>query len=138
MPRILILEDDAEIAFNLSELLSEEGHETDWHRTAGEAREALEHGRFDLLICDIYIYKGGKIVADGGLALIGWIRNAVFSESHAWLQGFPIIAISGATSLPGNHNILEIAESVGADYSLRKPVKNIELFGTINKALNLA
>lgn len=135
MAKILVMEDEAEFAFHLSDILSLHEHEMVWCRTATEAREALEDQRFDLLISDIYIYKGGKIVSDGGLALIGWIRNAVFSKEYAWLQGFPVIAISGATKLPGNQNILQVAQSVGANYALAKPITDQALLETLDQAL---
>lgn len=135
MAKILVLEDDAELAMELSALLSEQGHDVDWQRMAGEARNALDRHRYDLLICDIYIYRDGKIIPDGGLALIGWIRTAAYTPDCAWMKGLPIIAISGATRLPGNEHILNIAKTIGADHTIAKPFNETALLRIVEEAL---
>ncbi len=133
MARILIMEDDAAVAFELSDLLSVNGHDVEWHRSAAEARIALTDSEFDLLISDIYVFRDGEVIPDGGISLIGWIRMAARSPEHKRLRNLPIIAISGATHLPGNEVILKVAESVGATCSFEKPIPDDKLLEKIGE-----
>lgn len=136
MAQILLLEDDSAFAFALTTALERAGHDVRWCRTGSSARMAFEEERFDLLICDIFIYQDDRIVADGGLALIGWVRHSKVSPGYEWLEGFPIIAMSGAGDMPGNENILRFAKGVGADLCLAKPFEESELLEQIETLLS--
>ena len=67
--------------------------------------------------------------------MIGWIRTSALNPDYGWMLDLPIIAISGATRLPGNQNILDIAKTVGADYGLAKPFSDNTLLGTVADAV---
>ncbi|MEM1383099.1 MAG: response regulator [Pseudomonadota bacterium] len=135
MASILIMEDDAEFAFGLRDLLEMEGHEVRWSRGATEALEVLKQTKIDLVITDIYIYHDGRIVRDGGISLIGGMRQIGSGIGYKSPRNTPVIAITAASSYPGNAHILDTAQSVGAQYALAKPFSDKELLDLVVEAL---
>lgn len=120
MARILLMEDDFDQAFLYAEYLRKKGHEVIHMETAHAALEALEVERFDLVITDIFVRSGAASLPDGGLTLIGRLRNQeVLRLDRA--PRLPVIAISGgyATAQP---DVLTLARSMGADTCIKKPV----------------
>ena len=71
MKRIFLVEDDREIAKNLSLLLHAEGFMTAHAKTKAEASEKLAEQKFDLALVDISLPDGN------GYAVCRWIRQAV-------------------------------------------------------------
>lgn len=130
--RILIMEDDTEQAYELSELLTSNGFDVAWERSAHGAKNALLSDRFDLVITDIYIFQDGRVIPDGGIVLIGWMRAMNGASDRGHIAKTPILAISGAAAHRGNEYILNIAESVGADHSMRKPIEDDALLSVVS------
>ncbi|MEM0987400.1 MAG: response regulator [Pseudomonadota bacterium] len=135
MAHILIMEDDVDQAYELSNILTEAGHDVIWRSNAADARAALETERFDLLIADIYVHRRGQPLPDGGISLIGWMRNAIADPVRAWMAEVPVIAISGAVNLRGNEYILNIARSIGATATMAKPIVTEELCALVSEQL---
>lgn len=136
MPRILILEDDADFAAILSLDLEDAGYDVVVEVTGEAALERLSAESFDLLITDIHIWKEGRPTGDGGLLLTGRLRNFPALQSGGRLVGLPIIAISGAVGRPGQSNILNAAMSVGADAVLAKPFEAEEMRALVARLID--
>lgn len=124
---ILLMEDEVDQASILSDALGGWGYDVTIAYEFDDAMAALDHGRFDLLIADIYIKKEGSFGAEGGFLLIGRLRNPQNTGSRAWMRKVPIIAITGAAQFPGQADILKSAKSIGADAAMQKPVKMNDL-----------
>lgn len=137
MARVLVMEDDVAHASHIRQALEAVGHDVEWARTASAALDYIRDSPIDLLITDIYIYEAGTMTRDGGIRLIGSIRMPGPTAPFPELRDIPIIAISAAANSIGNPNILRIAESVGADYSLPKPFTSSELVSTVWLALQV-
>lgn len=56
--RVLLVEDDEDVRVTLSAVLSQHGHTVSTAATAGQARSALESGRFDVVIADLRLDDG--------------------------------------------------------------------------------
>lgn len=135
MAAILVLEDDDLQRVRISEILTDAGHDVFACSTADETRAQLAQERYDLLVTDIFIYEHGSVVPDGGISLIGWIRNSRAASGLEWIREMPILAISGATARPGQRFILATASTVGADDSLSKPFRPPELLKKVGDLL---
>src|SRR5688572_12845472 len=114
--RILIVEDDAELGFELAEALVEAGYEVE---RCGDGREALErlgHDPLpDLIVLDLLLP-----------VLDGWefrLRQREFARYAA----IPVLAISAESSAR--------AAAIDSDYFLSKPFTSERLLQTVNTAL---
>ncbi len=136
MARILIMEDDEDQAFLLSEFLSGEGHTVSTSASGQEALDKLEDEKPDLLITDVFVRKGGTMVPDGGLLLISRVRFPGNTAERAWMRKLPIIAITGGASYPGQANLLTTLEDMGANRSFRKPIDLKELGSAVRELLH--
>ncbi len=67
--RILIAEDDLDVADLLALLLEDQGHEVKVAADGQLAVEALQGGEFDLLICDLWMPRMD------GLAVLDWCQS---------------------------------------------------------------
>ena len=131
MARILILEDDEALGALLVRMLERAGHSIKHCRDGGSALTALKAEPFRLLISDLIIENNGVPVADGGVVLIG--RAQAMRQSENRPMG--ILAISGAVANPLLPDILRVAESVGADRVLPKPIGREALLDTVDEML---
>ncbi len=116
MARILIVDDDEADRIVLSTILERAGHET---FLAGDGREAVSvYGatEIDVVITDL------QMPNVHGLELITLLRD--LSPRPA------IIAISGTGS-----DQLDMAQAIGADVTLTKPVDPHELVGAVAMAV---
>ncbi|MGC3937279.1 response regulator [Roseobacter sp. EG26] len=129
---ILLMEDDADLASVLREVLSEEGHTVTICESATEAFAALEKVQFDLLITDIIVQKNKVPIPDGGISLIARLRGPLNNQLEPWMKKMPIIAVSGAIHNPGMSNLLKISRDLGADITLAKPIDTLDLLHAIN------
>lgn len=120
MCRIVIMEDDMPLGLELAGALRADGHEVKLTTSAEQARGALWHWDYDLLITDVVIRENGRPVSDGGLGLISWVRHTTMTT--AGLNYLPIIAISGEDARLGRSVLLPTANRIGADRVLEKPV----------------
>ena len=134
MAKLLLMEDDTVLAFELAASLKDAGHEVVVTASANEAREKLWHWDIDLLISDIVVRQGDRPVPDGGLSLISWVRYTATNTLE--LQHIPIIAISGEQSRPGMDFILPTAARIGADLILEKPIDISKLLQAITDLLS--
>lgn len=135
MANILIFEDDSDLAALVSEGLSYLGHETATTTDARTAFEWLESGRFDLAIVDIFIKKGNELLPEGGLSLLGRLKNAEFTVEGRNRPKVPIIAVSGAFDRHTYGGLAGHAAHFGADIVLRKPFDHDELMQAVDTLL---
>jgi len=119
-PRILIIEDDAEVRELLSTLLSRAGYEISEACDGVEGIHAFRTDPSDLIITDL-VMPGKE-----GLETIVDLRNE--------FPDLKIIAISGG-GLDGQNNYLNAARLCGATMTFRKPFKNQEIIDAANKLL---
>ena len=59
--RLLIIDDEGSILDFLSLLFQQEGYEVDTARTVEQARHALGHASYDLVLCDVMMPDGNGI-----------------------------------------------------------------------------
>lgn len=135
MAHILIMEDDYDQAFLLSEFLSGRGHRVSTTDSGQKALASLNEEKHDLLITDIFIRKGGQMVPDGGLLLISRLRFPGNVGDKAWMRSLPIIAITGGASLPGQSNLMETLKDFGADRTFAKPLELRKLGVAVSELL---
>lgn len=115
--RVLLVEDDADSAYGLSELLKIEGFEVEVAGSMGSALDTLESAPPpDVLVADLQLPDGD------GLELLARLAPD---------RGFPAIALSGFTS-PSDK-----ASTARAGFArhLAKPVRVRELISAIEEVL---
>ena len=103
-PRVLVMEDDADLRRLYCKALEKAGYDTYCAGTVEEARSKLLQVRFDLFFCDI---------------LMGEERGTDLLRDHAkelFSSGAQVVMISGEARYRG------ICEEMGADFFLEKPV----------------
>lgn len=116
MARILLMEDDLALSYQLSQSLEGAGHTVQTCSSTSTAQEELRAAEYDLLITDVIVKVDGQPVPDGGIGLISWVRR---TKAHS---NMPIIAITGTTRFPGMEHILSTARQIGADIGMEKPI----------------
>jgi CheY-like chemotaxis protein len=133
------MEDDDLQAAVFERALSAEGHQVIVTSGATEAVAYLSEHQVDLIVTDIFVRHENGISADGGILLIGKIRNARFGADPKLpktVSSIPIIATTGVgVSSYSRIDPLESARDLGADYVLRKPIDLDELNMIVNNAL---
>jgi DNA-binding response OmpR family regulator len=116
MKRIFLVEDDREIAKNLSLLLHAEGFMTTHAKTKAEASEKLAEQKFDLALVDISLPDGN------GYAVCTEIREQ---------QDIPVIFLTAS----GDEASVVTGLNMGADDYITKPFRPRELAARIRTAL---
>lgn len=66
MARVMVMDDDVNLALEIASALKGGGHEVVVAHSASEARSELWHWDFDLLITDMIVRRDGRPVPDGG------------------------------------------------------------------------
>lgn len=122
MPRILIVEDDAQIRVMLEETLQQEGYETRVAHNGAEALASYLDARADLVVTDILMPE------KEGLSLITELRNLDPAAK--------IIAISGGAPQLSSGCNLELARMFGAQRSFQKPLDIDALLQAIKTLLS--
>jgi PAS domain S-box-containing protein len=122
MPKVLVCEDDADVAYILVNLLEHEGLSGDIAATAQSARELLEANDYRLLILDL------KLPDASGLDLVKELRAAEKTRK------LPIIVVSGR-ALEGRRAFDGDALTV-ADW-LQKPIDRERLAESVNNAIGV-
>ena len=121
MSRILIVDDDTLVLAAVQMLLINEGFEVVAVDRATKAMTALEHGRFDAVIVDLFMPG-----MDGYQAI---------KEFQRIDPGIPVIAMSGIMFRESSGgrapDFLGMAAKMGATRALTKPFKKAELFEAI-------
>lgn len=120
MPRILIVDDEAEIRSLMKEILEGNGYEVDEAPDGNEAVRSMAAARADLVITDMLMPD------KEGLETMREIRS-----SHPDVK---IIAISGG-GLIGPESYLTLAKSLGADRTFTKPFDLHEVLGAIEELI---
>ncbi|MGH8217372.1 MAG: sigma-54-dependent transcriptional regulator, partial [Steroidobacteraceae bacterium] len=117
-PRILVVDDEADIRGLLKEILSEEGYEVDIAADGGQARAARARQPPDLVLLDIWMPD-----VDGITLLREWSTSAA--------DGCPVVMMSG-------HGTVETAVEatrLGAFDFIEKPLSLAKLLRTVERAL---
>lgn len=122
--RILILEDDDELAIAWQLGLEQEGHFVQRVAAAADAIELVGTGHFDMVITDVLIRESReRFSPEGGLSLLGHI------DLH--IEPKPVtIAVTGAAI---GTSLLTIAQQLRCDLALRKPVSIPQLVSTVEE-----
>jgi len=107
--KVLIVEDNAELAQNIQEYLQREGYVCEWSSTFGEARSKLTSYHYDCVVLDIMLPDGN------GLDLLALIKHQKIKSN--------VLIISAKNSLDDKIHGLDI----GADDYLTKPFHLPEL-----------
>jgi DNA-binding response OmpR family regulator len=131
MAKLLVMEDDLVLGYELERKLVRAGHEVEVRRSASDAMVELLSTPYDLLITDVVVWEQGKPVPDGGITLMGRIRQT--SE----IKTLPVIAMTGAHVSPGMQDVLATMELVGANASLEKPFDIHDLLSHIERLIEL-
>lgn len=135
MATILIMEDEQLLAEAWAGVLEDKGHFALLTTNANDALEVAKVNRIDLVITDILVRKFDRPTPEGGVLLIGRLRMPGVEAEAPWLKDIPIIAISGAFSQVGLGGPLPVAQVLGADMALVKPVPSETLLDAVSTLL---
>lgn len=116
MKQIFLVEDDSEIAKNLTFLLQAEGYGVSRASGQAEASSMLEKARYDLALVDLSLPDGN------GFAVCTEIRQ---------LQNIPVIFLTAS----GDEASVVTGLNMGADDYITKPFRPRELVARIQAAL---
>lgn len=133
MAKILLMEDDFALAQTYVEALEDDGHKVSVAASGSEALVFCKQTRFDLAIVDLFVSFDGRISKDGGLILIGRLRNPL--NDSTFPKDGPIIAISGSRPLKSEAAALDIAQGIGATETMSKPIDLTELLEVVRDLL---
>jgi CheY-like chemotaxis protein len=115
---ILLVDDDVTVLQSLFPILEQAGHRVLVAPGGKEAARAIEVGRFDVIVTDIFMPD-----LDG----LELIRLARIADSAA-----RIVAMSDYDRHSGFH-ILAIAQQLGADATLQKPIETASLLDAVGR-----
>ena len=119
MPRILIMEDNLQLAFEWRDVFELNGYKVLLTHSGEEAIGVLQNDKVDLVVSDLFV-AGGK----GGLSVIGALRTLGPDAP-------PVIAVTGASASPEESDtesrFLTQARRLGASSSIKKPFLPAEL-----------
>ena len=118
MPRILVIDDDADMRSVLEQSLQAAGYEVDLAETGLEGMAHFHSKPVDVVVTDLIMSQ------QEGLETIIKFRNE--------FPGIPIIAISGNTAAKP---LLTIARRLGAAAILQKPFPPDHLISEVQRAL---
>lgn len=117
MPKILVIDDNADICFLLSRYLSKNGFETEVANTGKEAIKRFNKSTFDLVLCDF------RLPDADGLEMIQALKKIDPS--------IPIIIITGYSDVK---LAVEVMKKGAFEY-VTKPINQEEILHTIQTAL---
>ena len=120
MPRILIMDDDAQVQSMLKGVLEDEGYEVRVTSNGKEGRQCFQKEPFDLVITDLLMPE------TEGLETITALR-CEFPNAK-------IIAISGGVQ-NNELDILALAKRLGANRTFRKPISLPDLLEAVEEML---
>jgi DNA-binding NtrC family response regulator len=119
-PKVLIVDDEAELVSAFSRILGHEAYDVDRASSGEAALQALEKGGIDLVLLDVCMPKMS------GLDVLGHMRERAI---HV-----PTIVISGA----GNVDLAVQALKLGAFDFVQKPLQRERLLVTVRNALRFS
>ncbi len=129
------MEDDRDLLNQWASSFEGIGFEVAMSASRTEAEAFLNETRFDALVTDIFVESGGAVTAgEGGLLLIGHVRNPGLGFTPEWAKTMPIVAVTAtqasrvtqAQTSP-TFDPLNFASGGGADSTMRKPFETQEL-----------
>ncbi|QDO97028.1 response regulator [Ferrovibrio terrae] len=120
MARILVIDDNPEFREILRAHLEATGHHTVLASNGEEGLAALERGDLDMVLTDILMPRRDGV--------------EVLRETKRRWPGLPVIAISGGGWIKATE-LLGMAERLGADQVLQKPVRRDALIKAVDEAL---
>ncbi len=118
MARLLIVDDDVDVADALADVLSYEGHTVRVAHDGLEGLARLAEGPVDLILLDVDMPR-----------MSGPEMASMLCVRDAGLEGIPILLLSGNADLPS------IATHVGTPYFLAKPCSFGQLSARMTQAL---
>ncbi len=124
MARILLVEDNETVRFALSALLRDSGHSVTEAPDGNAAIAAMPEAQPDIVVTDVFM------PALDGIELI-----CVLRETHPELK---IVAMSGGGSFLNSAAAVGLAEKLGADAVMQKPVDNEALLARIEELAQAA
>jgi len=133
-PLVLILEDDIALSMDWSATLRDAGFDIRAAVDVAEADTLIRDHKFDLVIVDSFIREETGLSSEGGLTVISALRRPPLRNYPEWGRDVPILAVTGATEAFG-FDPLNIAESIGANHRLRKPIAPQDLIATCQQLL---
>lgn len=119
MPKILVMDDDKNMALSLQKILEKEGHQIEICENIHKALESVFQTDFDAIVADIFMPEGS------GLEFL--------EKIHEKLVTAPMIVITGYPS----HETAAQALRLGAFDYLTKPISTELLCKTLNNALKI-
>jgi CheY-like chemotaxis protein len=120
MPRVLVADDDESLRRVLRKLLERAGYEVEEAGEGSAILEAYRTRRPDVVLTDLYMPG-----TDGVEALI---------RLRSEFPGARVIAMSGGGYL-AQDEVLALAERLGAQRTLRKPIERGELLQALEEVL---
>src|ERR1700730_6575513 len=117
MPKILVIDDEADMRFAVRMLLERSGHSVVEAENGESALARIDEGRPDLVLLDM------RLPGMDGIQILQKIREKQ--------KDLPIIMVTGY----GNVELAEQAIQLGADHYLSKPFHNKELIEVIQQIL---
>ena len=119
MLKILLIEDDPEMIFVLSNILKEENYEVQSVTDGQQAMEKVENFKPDVIVTDVMIPK-----------IDGWKLCKKFKENPL-TSGIPILVLTGKSE--------EISELMsyecGADEYISKPFQNNDIINSLKRLI---
>ncbi|MEO0361253.1 MAG: response regulator [Pseudomonadota bacterium] len=135
MSDILIMEDNVMLSRLLADSLEADGHTATITHDAEDAMSALTAKPYDLLVADVFVGNDDRGRADGGILLIGRVRDAARRSVRNFSADMPIIAISAGFGDHVRISMEKLTKSVGANAFLKKPFAAGDFKGAVDRAL---
>ena len=132
MKRALVIDDNEVFRSTLVTLLDDLHFECTAVETPEEAREAVQHERFDVILCDLILRMGFSSEEDDELDASAMVGLNTIHEFSKTCVGTPIIAMSGVM----RGEALAAVEKFGAVDRLSKPFGLQELENALNRVMN--
>jgi CheY-like chemotaxis protein len=120
MANILVIDDNPEFREILRTHLEANGHRTVLANNGEQGLALLEREAIDIVLTDILMPQRDGV--------------EVLREAKRRWPGLPVIAISGGGWI-GANELLGMAERLGADQVLQKPVRRDDLIRAVDEAL---
>lgn len=121
MACILVIDDNPEFRAILRTHLEANGHSTLLAENGEQGLSLLERGGIDMVLTDILMPQRDGV--------------EVLREAKRRWPNLPVIAISGGGWI-GANELLGMAERLGADQVLQKPVRREDLLQAVDEALS--